>query len=47
MQQEAVGYVDAVSYSICGKSYHMMDIKDTDYVILMMTTLGTLENLEG
>ena len=31
---------------ICGKSYHIMDLKDPDYAMLMMTTYGTLENLE-
>ena len=31
---------------ICGKSYHIMDIKDPDYAMLMMTTYGALENLE-
>ena len=47
MQNKEVGYVDAVQGSIRGKSYHIMAIKEPDYVVLMMTTYGTLDNLEG
>ena len=36
-----------VQGSIRGKSYHIMAIKDPDYKMLMMTTYGTLEQLEG
>ena len=39
--------MEAVQGSIRGERYHIMDIKDPDYVILMMTTYGTLEHLEG
>ena len=47
MQQKDVGDVDAITYIIYGKSYHIMSLKDPDYVMLVMTTYGTLENSEG
>ena len=47
MQTKEVGDMDAVQGSIIGKSYHIMTIKEPNYVMLMMTTYGTLENLEG
>ena len=37
--------MDVVQGSIRGKSYHIMDIEDPDYVMLVMTTYGTLEHL--
>ena len=46
MQNKEVGDVGAFQGSITGKRYHIMAIKDTDYVMLMMTTYGTLEHLE-
>ena len=39
--------MDAFPYIICDKIYHIMATKDPDYVVFMMTTYGTLENLEG
>ena len=39
--------MDEVQGSIRGKSYHIMAIKETNYVVLMMTTYGTLGHLEG
>ena len=47
MQNKGVGDVDAVQGSIIGESYHIMSIKEPDYVMLMMMTYGTLENLGG
>ena len=47
MKNKEVGYVGAVQGSIRGKRYHIMDIKDTDYVILMVTKYEVLEHLEG
>ena len=47
MQNKEFGYVDVVQGSIRGKRYHIMDIKEPDYVMLMSTTYGTLEHLEG
>ena len=47
MQNKGVGDVDAVQGSIRGKRYHIMDIQETDYVMLMMKKYGTLEHLEG
>ena len=47
MQNKEVGDLDAVQGSIIGKSYYVMDIKEPKYVILMMTTYGTLEHLGG
>ena len=47
IQNKEAGDVDAVKGSIIGKSYHIMAIKETDYVMLMMTTYGTLDHLEG
>ena len=47
MQNKEVGDVVAVQDSIRGKSYHIMVIKDPDYVMLMITTYGTLDHLEG
>ena len=39
--------MDAFQGSIIGKRYHSMAIKEPDYVMLMITTYGTLEYLEG
>ena len=39
--------MESVQGSIVGKSYHIIAINDLDYVMLMMTIYGTLENLEG
>ena len=47
MKNKEVGDVDVLEGSIRGKSYHIMAIKNPDYVMLMMTTYGALENLEG
>ena len=47
MQNKEVGDLDAVQGPIRGKSYHIMAIKEPDYVMLMMTTYGKLEHLEG
>ena len=46
MKNKKVEDVDVVQVSIRGKSYHIMTIQEPDYVMLMMTTYGTLENLE-
>ena len=46
-QKKEVGDVEAVQGSIRGKIYHIMDINKPNYVILMMTTYGTLDHLEG
>ena len=45
MQNKEVGEVEAVQGSIREKSHHSMSIKDPNYVMLMMTTYGTLEHL--
>ena len=37
----------SVQGSIRGKRYHSMVIKDPRYVMLIITTYGTLEHLEG
>ena len=47
MQNKEVGDVDAVQGSRRGKSYHIMDIKEPDYVMLTITIYGTLEHFEG
>ena len=47
IQNKEVGDVDTVQGSIRGKRYRIMAIKEPDYVMLMMTTYGTLEHLEG
>ena len=39
--------MDSVKGSIRGKIYRIMDIKDPDYVMLMMTNYGKLDHLEG
>ena len=36
-----------VQGSIIGKIYHIMAVKDPDYVMLMMKTYGTLKHLKG
>ena len=46
MQKKEVGDVDTVQGSIILNSYHITAIKDLDYLMLMMTTYGTLEHLE-
>ena len=47
IQNKEVGDVEAVQGSIRGKIYHIMAISEPDYVVLMMTTYGTLEHLKG
>ena len=47
MQNKEDGDVDSVQGSIIWKSYHIMSIKDPNYVMLMMTSYGKLEHLEG
>ena len=47
MENNQVGYVEAVQGSIIGKIYHIMAIKKPDYIMLMMTTYGMLGNLDG
>ena len=47
MQNNEVGDVDVVQSSIRRNIYNIMAIKDPDYVMLMMTTYGMLEHLEG
>ena len=47
IQNNKVGDADEVQGSIRGKSNHIMAIKNPNYVMLMMTTYGTLEHLEG
>ena len=39
--------MEEVQVSIRWKRYHIMSINDHYYVILIMTTYGTLDNLEG
>ena len=39
--------MDEFHGSIRGKIYHIMDMKDPDYVMLVMTTYGVLEQFEG
>ena len=46
MKNKEVGGVEAFQGSIRGKSYHIVATKEPDYVMLMMTAYGTLENLE-
>ena len=47
MKKNEVGDVYAVQGSIRGKRYHIKAIKEHDYVMLMMTTYGIFEHLEG
>ena len=47
MQWKYVDDVDSLTNIIRGKSYHIMDIKDPNHVIFMMTAYGMLKNLEG
>ena len=47
MKNKEVRDVDEVQGSIRGKRYHIISIKDPDYVMLMMTTYETLEHLGG
>ena len=44
MQLKEVGDMDAVNYVIHWKSYQITYIRDPDYIIIMMTTYGTLES---
>ena len=46
IQNKEVGDVDTVQGSIRGKIYHIMSIKETDYVMLMKKSNGMLEHLE-
>ena len=45
MQNQGVGYVDAVKGSIRGRIHHIMAIKEPNYVMLIMTTYETLDHL--
>ena len=47
MQIKEVGDVDAPPNIGYGKSYHIMSLKDTDYLICMLTTYGALGKFEG
>ena len=47
MQNKDVGDFYEVKGSIRGKSCNIISLKEPDYVMLMMTTYGTLEHLEG
>ena len=47
MRNKEVVDVDLVQGSRRGKSYHIMDINEPVYVMLLMTTYGALESLEG
>ena len=47
MQNKEVGCVGAVEGSIRGKSYHIVAIQYPDYLMVMMTTYGKLDHLEG
>ena len=47
IHQKEFGDMDTVPYIIHGKSYHIVSLKEPDYVMLMISTYGTLENLEG
>ena len=47
MKNKEVRDLDAVPGSIRGKEYHIMAIQEPDYMMLMITTYGTLEHLEG
>ena len=42
MQQKEVGDVDAVTYIIHENSYNIMDIKEPKYIIIIITTYGTI-----
>ena len=47
MQNKEVGDVETVQGLIRGKIYNIMAIKEPNYVMLIITTYGTLEDLEG
>ena len=47
MQNNEVGDVGVVQGSIIGKRYHVMAVKDPDYMMLMMITYGMLDHLKG
>ena len=47
MQNKEVGDVYSFQGSMRWNRYHIIYIKDPDYVVVMMRTYGTLEHLEG
>ena len=47
MQWKGFGDVDVIPNRIHGKRYHIMALKEPEYVMLMMMTYGTLYYLEG
>ena len=47
MQNKEVGDVGVVQGSIIRKRYHIMAVKEPDYLMLMMITYGTLDHLKG
>ena len=47
MQNKEVGDVGMVQGSIIEKIYHIMDLKEPDYVMLMMITYGMFDHMKG
>ena len=47
MHRKEFDNVDELPNTNYGNSYHIISLKDTDFIMLMMTTYGTLDNLEG
>ena len=47
IQQMEVGDLYTFPYTIHGKRYYIMTLKEPNHIMLMMTTYRTLENLEG
>ena len=47
MKNKEVGDVGVVQGSIIGKRYHIVAVKEPDYMMLMMITYGTLYHLKG
>ena len=45
IQLKKLGDVDSLPNRIFGKIYHILDLKDTDYIMLSMPTYNTLEML--
>ena len=44
MHRKEFDNVDELPNTNYGNSYHIISLKDTDFIMLMMTTYGTLDN---
>lgn len=44
--RKKVGYADSIFVLINGQHFHIHEIKDPDYTLMLMTIFSTLEKME-